>query len=464
MASLRKPKQNSGAGATRRDQAGLGPLEATLRFLAALGDLHGTRLAVGLSGGVDSVVLLHVLRALAPEFGYSLSAIHVHHGISPNADRWADFAARLCRDRDIPLVTRHVTLRRRGKGIEAAAREARYDAYARLPTDAIALAHHLDDQAETVLLNLLRGAGVRGASGMRRNGTLRGADGRAIRLLRPLLEVPRGAIIGYAEAQRLDWVEDESNRDDKLARNFLRLRVAPLLAQRFPQWRRSLARAAAHFAEADRLLERSVAPAERVSPASLRALEPAAAKLQLRALLAGAGLRAPSARKLSDMLRQLLGAAPDRRIAIEHDGMVLRVFRGALLLAPRAQVRGSEVAWRGEQRLDLPGFGGELRFRRVRGEGIDPRLLSGGEFIVRPRSGGERLQPDARRPRRSLKNLFQENSVPAWEREQLPLLFRGQSLVWAPGLGIDVKFRAMPDAQGWVPEWHRRSPRERRAD
>jgi tRNA(Ile)-lysidine synthase len=163
------------------------------------------------------------------------------------------------------------------------------------------------------------------------------------------------------------------------------------------------------------------------------------------------------------MLRQLLGAAPDRRIAIEHDGKVLRVFRGALLLAPRAEVRGSEVAWRGEQQLDLPGFGGELRFRRVRGEGIDPRLLSDGEFTVRPRSGGERLQPDARRPRRSLKNLFQENAVPAWEREQLPLLFRGESLVWAPGLGIDVRFRAMPDAQGWVPEWHRHSPRERRA-
>ena len=119
----------------------------------------------------------------------------------------------------------------------------------------------------------------------------------------------------------------------------------------------------------------------------------------------------------------------------------------------------SAVAWRGEARLDLPEFGGELRFRRVRGEGIDPRLLADGELTVRPRSGGERLQTDLRRPRRSLKNLFQENAVPAWEREQLPLLFRGDSLVWAPGLGIAVEFRAMRDATGWVPEWRRRSSR-----
>ncbi len=437
-------------------------LEATAQFLSAAGNLRGARVAVGLSGGVDSVVLLDVLRRLAQEFGYTLSAVHVHHGISPNADRWAKFAGRLCRDAGIPLTTRRVTLRQRGRGLEAAAREARYDAYTRLPTDVIALAHHLDDQAETVLLNLLRGAGVRGASGMRGEGVRLGADGRAIRLLRPLLEVPREAIVAYAKAQRLDWVEDESNRDDRLARNFLRLRIAPLLAERFPQWRRSLARAARHFAEADRLLERSVVPAERMSLATLRALEPGAAKLQLRALLDGAGMRAPSARKLSEMLRQLLSAAPDRRIAIEHDGKVLRVFRGALLLAPRAEAGGSEVAWRGELRLDLPGLGGQLRFRRKRGEGIDPRRLTDGRFVVRTRSGGERLQPDARRPRRSLKNLFQENAVPAWERELLPLLFCGGHLVWVPGLGTDASFRAAPDARGWVPEWHRHPQRDLR--
>jgi tRNA(Ile)-lysidine synthase len=421
-----------------------------------LGDSRGKRVTVGLSGGVDSVVLLHVLHELAPKFGYALSAIHVHHGISPNADRWADFAARLCRGWRIPLVTRRVTVVRRGRGIEAAAREARYDAFAQLATDAIALAHHLDDQAETVLLNLLRGAGVRGASGMRGEGTVRSAHGGTIRLLRPLLEVPREAIAAYATARQLAWVDDESNRDQTLARNFLRLRVAPLLAQRFPQWRRLLARAAAHFAEADLLLERSVPRAKRASVAALRALEPAAAKLQLRAFLARSGLRAPSARKLSDMLRQILGAARDTRLAIEHDGALLRVYRGALLSTPpRSAGRAEAVAWRGERRLDLPEFGGEIRFRLVRGQGIDPRVLGEGDLTVRTRNGGERLQPDARRPRRSLKNLFQENAVPAWEREQLPLLFQRDALVWVPGLGIDVKFRALPGTMGWVPEWRR---------
>ena len=175
-----------------------------------------------------------------------MRAIHVHHGLSPNADAWAAFCRRLCRDWKIPLKVERVKVTRGGEGLEAAARSARYQAFAKSDAGCIALAHNLDDQAETVLMNLLRGAGRRGASGMARESRFRGKT-----LLRPLLDVPRAEIEAYARRNRLSWIEDESNADEALTRNFVRRSVGPLLEQRFPAWKQSLARAARHFSSAD---------------------------------------------------------------------------------------------------------------------------------------------------------------------------------------------------------------------
>jgi len=399
--------------------------ESAVRAFLAAQELRGRRIAVGLSGGVDSVVLLHLLRALASEFGFRVHAIHVHHGLSPNADGWARFCRARCVRWKVPLRVRRVRVTRNAEGPEAAARSARYACYRALKVDAIALAHNLDDQAETVLMNLLRGAGLAGASGMRASGVL----GDKM-LLRPLLEVPRERIVEYASAHRLDWVEDESNRDQTLARNFLRRAVAPLVARRYPRWRESLARAARHFAAAD-------ADANRL----------------LRAFLREHGLRAPSERKLAEMLRQLSGARRDARVRIAHDGKELRVYRGDVLVKEgEAEKPFVPVKWSGQTRLRLPQLGGELQFRKKRGEGIDLAKVSEG-MTVRLRSGGERLQPNASRPRRTLKNLFQEAGIPPWERKRLPLLFCGDDLVWAPGLGIDTRYQAARDARGIAPHW-----------
>jgi tRNA(Ile)-lysidine synthase len=381
---------------------------------------------VGLSGGVDSVVLLHRLRALAPRAGFRLSALHVHHGLSRNADAWAAFCRKLCRDWGVPLAVRRVRVARRGAGLEAAARDARRAALARAEADALALAHHLDDQAETVLLDLLRGAGPRGAAAMPARGRL----GDKL-LLRPLLAVPRREILAYARAHRLAWVEDESNRDDALTRNFLRLHVGPLLEARFPRWRESLARAARRFGAAEARAERA-----------------------LRQFLARRGMRAPSEAKLAEMLRQLTGRGA--RTRIRHDGQELRVYRGRLAIAPAAREASGDFVgldWRGEPRLPIAPLAGELRFRRARGAGIAAALVEGRTFRVRLRGGGERLRPDPRRPRRSLKNLFQEAGVPPWRRERLPMLYFGESLVWAPGLGVDAAWQAGARARGIVPEW-----------
>ncbi|TMH26392.1 MAG: tRNA lysidine(34) synthetase TilS [Betaproteobacteria bacterium] len=404
MASSRKPRSAEVLAAVGRAMPGL----------------EGKRIVVGLSGGVDSVVLLHALSRAVP----GVRAAHINHGLSPNARRWAEFCRRLCRRLGVPLTVRRVRVAKRGEGLEAAARAARYAALGKLSFDVLALAHQLDDQAETVLLNLLRGAGPRGASGMRARATFRGRT-----LLRPLLEVPRESILAYAREHELAWIEDESNLSDAYARNFIRLHVAPLFSARYPRWREALARAARHFARTE--LDASIA---------------------LREFLAAEGLRAPSEAKLVEMLRQLTAAAPGTRIA--HDGAELRVYRGEVRVAPvRKPAAFEPVAWQGERKLTLAALGGELRFRRARGRGIDARWLQQGEMQVKLRAGGERLQPDARRPRRTLKNLFQEAGVPPWERERMPLLYRGDELVWAPGLGVDTRYRAARKRAGWVPEW-----------
>jgi tRNA(Ile)-lysidine synthase len=404
MASSRKPRAAELAAAVRR----------------VLPELQGKRVLVALSGGVDSVVLLHALARELPQ----VHAAHIHHGLSPNADRWARFCRRLCRRLGVPLTVRRVRVAKKGEGVEAAARAARYGALGKLEFDVLVLAHQLDDQAETVLLNMLRGSGRRGASGMAPRGRFQGR-----RLLRPLLDIPREAIFAYARSHALEWIEDESNRSDAFARNFIRLRIAPLLSERYPRWREALARAARHFAR-----------------------EEADARSLLREFLAAHGLRAPSEAKLIDMLKQLGAAGP--RTHIEHDGAVLRVYRGEVRLGRSAKSAPfTPVEWRGEPRLRLPALGGELRFRRARGAGIDAKWIAQGAMRVKLRSGGERLQPDRRRPRRTLKNLFQEAGVPPWQRERLPLLYRGDELVWAPGLGIDARYQSAEKRAGFVPEW-----------
>ena len=230
----------------------------------------GSSILLGLSGGVDSVVLLHLLQQLSPRHSWRFSALHVHHGISPQADAWAAFCADLCARHDVPLQVEHVDITPlRELGIEAAARKLRHAALAGQRADFVALAHHQDDQAETMLLQLLRGAGVRGASAMtfvkrasqHTPSPLTGEGGGegdaypGTVLLRPLLDIPRSALLDYAQQHALQWVEDESNADDAYPRNFLRHRVLTLLEQRFPAYRETLSRSARHFAEASELLD-----------------------------------------------------------------------------------------------------------------------------------------------------------------------------------------------------------------
>ena len=226
-------------------------LEETVDDVLARNHARSSRMCVGLSGGLDSVALLRVLAGLREKFALELSAIHVHHGLSPNADAWGAFCKTICAAHSVPLVVARVTVDRAAAGgIEAAARAQRYAAFDDVDADYVALAQHADDQAETVLHQILRGTGLKGMAGMGETRPLR----EGLSVLRPLMSVARADIEAYANAQGLTWIEDESNADLHYTRNFLRHEVMPKLAERFPHYRESLARTGRHAAEADEML------------------------------------------------------------------------------------------------------------------------------------------------------------------------------------------------------------------
>ena len=418
----------------------------------------GSSILLGLSGGVDSVVLLHLLVQLAPRHSWQLSAMHVHHGISRKADDWATFCRELCAGYKIPLQVEHVNIAPlREKGVEAAARELRHAALTRQPADFIALAHHRDDQAETMLLQLLRGAGVRGVSAM---APVQLRSGKPA-LLRPLLDVTRAELLEYANRQGLQWVDDESNADDRYPRNYLRHRVLPVLEKRFPAYRETLARGARHFAEAGELLDQLALQDMRdavrdggLEVARLKELDTVRAKNLLRFFIARQGALLPESVRLQEMLRQLCEARSDAAVHIGFGEWRIGRFQGRVYVFPDLPPPVDFcVAWHNESELVLPELGGTLCFVQAAGQGASLARLQGAKMSVRLRRGAERLRPDAKRPARTLKNLLQEHGVPPWRRDTLPLLYCDEILVAVPGIGVDCAFQATAGEQGVLPEW-----------
>jgi tRNA(Ile)-lysidine synthase len=419
---------------------------------------RGATLAVGLSGGIDSVVLLHVLvRKLRLSPG-RISAIHVNHQISPNAARWAAFCRRCCRELGVKLRVARVNVPR-GNSTEAAARAARYAVFAESGADALLLAHNRDDQAETVLLQLLRGAGPRGLSAMP---VLRAGNSGVSVLLRPLLETPRAEIEAYALRHGLQWVEDESNEDRAYLRNFLRHDALPLLESKLPGLRGTLARAARHQAECSALLDELAAGdlgAEhhhgRLPLFLLRGKSTARARNALRYFLRCNDVKMPEAERLDELLRQATTARVDARVCVDLGGYELRRYQDALhLVRPLPPVAKTfELSWSGRGTLSLPQLGGSLRLVRRRGEGFAAAALRGATLLVRVRRGGELLQPEPTGRRRTVRNLLQEASLPPWLRERLPFIYVDGRLAAVPGLGVDAQFRAGAASSGLLPEW-----------
>lgn len=420
----------------------------------------GAHLVLGLSGGVDSVVLLRILAGLASSLRFSLRAVHVNHGISPNAGGWAEFCARLCAGSGVPLELAPVDITPyRNLGLEGAARKVRYEVFSRLDADFVVLAQHRDDQAETLLLRLLRGAGVRGLAAMP---PMRSLAGTRAKLLRPLLDAPRAEIEAFARLRGLEWIEDESNADTMRQRNFLRHEVLPVLEGQFPGARAAIARAAANLGEARELLDalgqgdlENCAGEDAVHIPALLRLGEARAKNLLRYWCDKEGIEPLSSLRLGELLRQLRESRADAQTSIAAGEWKFLRYRDRLFLwrAALPLQRDMSELWSGENALPLFALGGVLKFKPEEGRGLSVDRLRAGRVTVRLRQGGERLRLDQRRPRRTLKNLFQERGVPPWRRDRTPLVYCDDSLVSVPGIGDACEFRAEPGEAGLIVTW-----------
>lgn len=428
----------------------------------ALAAQPARRLIVAYSGGVDSHVLLHLLachRAHWPE--RTLTAIYVDHGLQAASTAWGEHCAAVCQQLAVPFRTLAIDARPTpGESPEAAARRSRYATLTREldPESALLTAHHRDDQAETLLLQLLRGAGPHGLAAMPAISRL----GRGW-LWRPLLEFDRAALLGYAQSHGLHWIEDGSNADPGFDRNYLRHRILPLLRERWPAASRTLARAARRCADAAAWLDEAAAAdlaqaapdrPDRLSISSLQTLPEPRQRNLVRYWLRQLQLPTPDSRQLHQLLHDVLTAGRDRQPCSRWPGAEVRRHRDGLYAMPPLQphAAGQTVNWRREAStwppLILPGMG-TLHLEPAIGSGLRSEVLAADVLLVRFRQGGERFRPVGRPHSQELKKLLQETDIPPWERDRLPLLYTGRTLLAVVGLGIAADHAAPPGAPGW---------------
>ena len=398
------------------------PTAPSTFFHTALRDLPQAPLWVALSGGLDSSVLLHALAQHVPGRTPGLRALHVHHGLQADADAWAEHCVALCATLGIELTVVRVDVARdAGSGLEAAAREARYAAFAATLSegDVLALGHHRDDQAETFLLRALRASGPAGLGSMRRWRTL----GR-YRLWRPLLDTPRKDLLAYAQANGLTWIDDPSNAEVAYDRNFLRERVLPLLRERWPHVDTAFARSADLHAEADSLLDEgdaiALAQVATVDPTcvSVTALQrlPIARRARvLRRWISELALPPLPRAGVERIEADLLQARSDAEACFAWQGVAITRWRDLLHAGPQRAALPAEwrMEWDGTSPAALPG-GGLLQ--------LDGNDALPSPCVLHARIGGERITLPGRGHSHSLKHVLQDLGIPPWQRSQLPLL------------------------------------------
>lgn len=429
------------------------PLPETLRH--ALEAHPDGPLCVAFSGGPDSSALLHALASLPAARARCLRALHVDHGLQSDSGRWAAHVQVFCAQLAIPCGVLTIQVPRDGgEGLEAAARDARYAALSAAlgPGEWLLLGHHRDDQAETVLLKLLRGAGPQGLGGMRASRPL----GRG-QLWRPLLDVPRAALRDYVQAHGLHCIEDPSNHDTRLGRNQLRREILPRLRQHWPQAIDSILHSAALCRAAEESLrtqwlcafQDAFDPvAGSLDASAWLALDPALRDPLLDHWLHTRGLPAPTAAQRRQIERQCT-ARPGQQPCVRWPGVALHIWKGRLWAeAPRPPIDPQwQALWQGEP-LTLPD-GSQLL--------SDPPGRLPAPVSVRLRQGGERLRPAGDPHTRELRDLFQQIALPPWQREGCPLLYADGELIAVAHLWRTARGAALFESCATYPRWTLRS-------
>lgn len=420
-----------------------------------LTDLTGVRprVAIAFSGGVDSTALAFALVQARRKFA-QLRLLHVDHGLQSASAGWSRHCARLAREWRVAFVGLRAEIKRqRGDSPEASARDARYAllAQAMEPGEVLVTAQHRDDQAETLLLQLFRGAGVAGLAAMPPIATF--GPGR---IARPLLDVTRAQILEYARSHDLRWVEDPTNEQTAFGRNFLRHRVMPAIRERWPGVDLALARSAGHMADAQKLLDAQAlsdlalaADGAGLRVAALRALPAARRRNVVRAFVARAGLATPQANWLREIVGPMLAARADAQPEVQLPGGLMRRRGGRLELEVNPEVRAyssNEIVskswrWQKDRVLLVNEAGDSLTLADDAAGDIDLDKLPA-ELTLRARRGGEQLRPGSRARTQALKSLLQAAKIPVEERARLPLLFAGENLLCASDRWIDASIAA----------------------
>jgi tRNA(Ile)-lysidine synthase len=417
---------------------------------------------VAYSGGLDSHSLLHLCHAT----GLVVRAVHIHHGLQAEADSWDRHCADVCRQLDIPYTCIHVDAKpASGQSPEDAARNARYRALENelRHNEVLLTAHHQDDQAETVLLQLLRGAGPAGLAAM----PLCKTFGQGFHV-RPLLQTGRQQLRQYAQEQQLHWVDDPSNADTSVDRNYLRRQVVPALTENWPNAHAALSNVATLQQDALENIEAMAAidlaalaaqQANSLSITKLRQLPRARRYNVLRYWIINAGYDQPRRSILHEILNNVLPAADDAAPLVLWGTTEVRRYQDTLYIL---QAAGSHpvdhvYAWDGEQALSIDSLKLELRLEQTQGRGMKQDDVAKG-MTVRFRQGGEQLQPIGRRHTHSLKKLMQEAGIPPWQRNRIPLIYIDHQLACVCGYWVARAFAVSAEQCGWTPLCQRVHP------
>ncbi|MCD1125045.1 tRNA lysidine(34) synthetase TilS [Jinshanibacter sp. LJY008] len=422
------------------------------------------RILVAYSGGIDSSVLLHALMTIRGKLrpALMLRAVYVHHGLSKHAGEWAEHCRLQCEKWNIPLQIAYVNVEPSLTGIEAAAREARYQALSYLlsDSDVLVTAQHRDDQCETFLLALKRGSGPAGLSAMPER--MMFGDYQQVR---PLLNVSRQQIEDYARIQKLRWVDDDSNQDARFDRNFLRLNILPTLEQRWPQFSRMVSRSAALCAEQERLLDELLAPTlsrlvdvnSAIDIDGLSSVSDSQRRALLRRWLSQQGMMMPSQDQLEKLWWEVALSQQDAEPQLRLGNYQIRRYQQRLYLLPIMQpVDEIQLVWDGKSTLRLPDSLGELTPDEpgevVRSPGADEPVT-----VRFSAPGNLKIHIVGRTHSRSLKKLWQELDVPVWLRQRTPLLFYGDKLIAALGVFVTVEGQRQGDDAGWNIRYQKKS-------
>lgn len=419
--------------------------------------LHAKVLWIAYSGGCDSHVLLHSLVSLRSQLQTEIKAIHINHGLSPLANEWEEHCRKICEELNVPYVAITVDASAKNKSPEEAARHARYAEWKKMlnKNEVLFLAHHKDDQAETVLIQLLRGSGVKGLAAMPEQQSF--SKGL---LCRPMLGFLRQEIHSYAVEHKLNWIDDPSNFDTDFDRNFLRHDVVPLLESRWPSLKKTLSRTASHQADADQLLTElafqdwhRIHEKNQINISKLDKLSEKRQRNVLRYWLADiCELRLPDTVHLQRILTEVVTAAEDANPEVIWGGGEVRRYQGLLyaLLKLPEQPEATELKWPEITRpLQLPGTGDKIIAKAAIGKGLSQTKLKDVEITVKFRQGGESCRPVGRGQTHQLKKLFQEWKIPPWKRAFVPLVYVNNELAEVVGYCHCEPFAASDSEASW---------------